>query len=400
MQLEWARIIYEKTGRNILIVAPLCVSKQTAEEEAPKLGLQVNICKNMQDVKKGINITNYEIIDKFDPSEFVAVVLDESSILKAQTGKTKTQLTDLFSKTPYKLCCSATPAPNEFMELLNQAEFLGIKKTTKSQSEYFIHDFSTNKWRLKGHATDAFWQWVCTWCMMVDKPSDIGFDDVEYQLPKLNVNTIELKINVLSDDLSNGLFRDIETSATGFNREKRLTMEQRCERSAEIVMSNDEQFIIWCYLNDESRMLKKLIPEAVEVRGDTSDKDKEKATEDFKNGTIRVLISKPSIFGYGMNFQKCHNVIFCGLDYSYESYYQALKRTHRFGQEHDVNCYIVIGDTEMGIVSTVKEKEERQREIKNQMRNSVKTIQMLEIKGKETVQITNTVDGMVVPQWI
>ena len=397
-QLEWSRIIHEKTGGNILIIAPLGVAKQTASEEAPKLNVQCNLCRTQEDVKKGINITNYEMIEHFDAAAFVGVVLDESSILKNFTGSTRTLLKEKFKNTSYKLCCSATPAPNEFIELLNQADFLGIMDTSKALANYFINDFKTGKWRLKGHATDEFWQWVASWCMNIEKPSDLGFDDSKYILPPLTIKNEIIKVDQLANDFSNGLFREIGTSATSFHTEKRLTAPDRASRCAELI-EPDKQYIIWCDTNYEADLLKQCIPDAVDVRGSDSPKFKEEATKDFKSGKIRNLISKPSIFGYGMNFQKCYNVIFCGLTYSYEDYYQALKRTYRFGQQNPVNVFVVLGDTELSILDVIKEKEEKQRILKNSQKQSVKDLQLLEIEGKEKKRIAEA-QKIALPQWL
>lgn len=384
MQLEWARIISNYTDKPVLIVAPLGVAKQTAKEEAPKFGYTVNICRSQADIIPGINITNYEIIEKFNGDVLGGVVLDESSILKNFTGTTRNLLKLIFKNTQYRLCCSATPAPNEFMELLNQADFLGIMETSKALANFFINDFKTGQWRLKGHATEPFWHWVCSWAVMMSKPSDVGFNDDDYQLPLLNEYHHLIDVDLTnSDDPSLGLFRDIELSATSYHKEKKLTAADRVKKVSEIVSSTNEQFIIWCDTNYEADLLKSAISEALEVRGSHSPLYKEKAIESFKTGQIRILISKASIFGFGMNFQNCHRAIFCGLSYSYEDYYQALKRIHRYGQTHEVTIDIVLGVTEKRILDTVMEKATKQNEIKNQMRNSIQDIQIETLKLNE-----------------
>lgn len=399
-QLEWAYQIHKQTGMDVLIVAPLGVAIQTATEEAPMFGYQVKLCRKLSDVEKGLNITNYDMVEHFQNHSWGGVVLDESSILKNFTGSTRMILKKIFDDVPYKLCASATPAPNEFMELLNQVDFLGIMDTAKALSNFFINDFKTGQWRLKGHATDAFWQWVCSWALIIDKPSDIGFDDTKYQLPPLHVHEVVIKIDEFNEDLSEGMFREVQLSATGFHKEKRNTADARAKKTAEIIKQNpDKQYLVWCDTNQEADLLKFYIDGAVEVRGSHTPKYKEEATVNFKNGNIKVLISKPSIFGYGMNFQNCSNVIFCGLTYSYEDYYQALKRTYRFGQKSEVNIYIVIGSTELQILDVVREKERRQVEIKNQMKNSLRDIQILEIQGKEIQRVQNKVNYEL-PDWL
>ena len=399
-QLEWAYQINQKTGKDILIAAPLGVVIQTATEEAPKMGYEVHICRSKKDVKTGINITNYEMVHEFKDYDWGGVVLDESSILKNFTGATRILLKDIFRNTPYKLCASATPAPNEYMELLNQADFLGVMDTSKALANFFINDFKTGSWRLKGHATDAFWKWVCSWALIIDKPSDIGFDDSRYELPKLTIYEELLEVSEIDNTFENGLFRDIQTSATGFHKEKRNTAKMRVKRTADIVNNDTEnQYLIWCDTNQEADLLKEAIPSAVEVRGSHNAKFKEDATMRFKSGEIRILISKPSIFGYGMNFQMCSKVVFCGLTYSYEDYYQALKRIWRFGQRNEVDVYIILGSTEKKILEVIREKEAKQIEIKNQMNNSLKELQILEIQGKEIERIQPYIN-VELPMWL
>lgn len=399
-QLEWAYQVHKKTGGNVLIVAPLGVAVQTAKEEAPKVHIDVNIIRSNDDIKDGINIINYEMIDNIDSNKFIGVVLDESSILKNFTGSTRTKITEKFKNTPYKLCCTATPAPNDYMELLNHAEFLNVMTTAQALSIFFINDMKTGSWRLKGHATMDFWKWVSSWALNIELPSDIGFDDTGYILPKLNEKEEIVDINIDSDDYSDGLFRTIEMSATSFYKEKKRTVESRTKRVKKIIDNNpNEQYLIWVDMNEEADKLKLLLPDAVEVRGSDKNTFKEEASQKFKSGEIKYLISKPKIFGYGMNFQNCHNVIFCGLTYSYENYYQALRRLYRFGQKEEVNSYIVLGSTEKIILETIRRKEKQQQEMKNSMSISTKDIQLLEIKQEEKKEkkIDSTIE---LPSWL
>lgn len=398
-QLEWAYRVYKHTGRNVIIYAPLCVTTQTAYEEAPLLGYEVHICRSQEDVKPGINITNYEMIDNFN-DDFGGVVLDESSILKNFTGATRTKITNKCRNIEYKLCCTATPAPNDLMELLNHADFLGVMSTSQALANYFINDMKTGEWRLKGHATKDFYRWCCTWSINIESPHDLGFESDKYILPKMNEFNEIIKIDELDETYENGFFRNIETSATGFHREKKRTAEIRSRRCADIVNKSNEQFIIWCDTNTEADYLKEFIPDAVEVRGSDSQSKKEKATQDFKDGNVRVLISKPSIFGYGMNFQKCHNMIFCGLTYSYENYYQAVRRIYRFGQTHEVNVWIVLGSTELHILDVINRKRKQQEELKNMMDQSIKDIQYTEILGKERKDKVTYNEKIELPRFI
>lgn len=366
-QLEWARQIHEYTDKNILIVAPLAVSMQT-KREGHKFGIDVKICRNQDDVGKGINITNYEMIDHFNPNEFSGVVLDESSILKSYMGATKRALIDKFKHTPYKLCCTATPAPNDHMELLNHAEFLGIMRSSEALSIWFINDTkNSGTYRLKNHAIKPFWEWVSSWAVCLSNPADLGYDGSAFELPKLNTFEHIIDIDEFDLEFKDGLLRTIETNATAFHKEKRLTAEDRATKSAEICLSDKEQYLIWCNTDYEADFLKKYIPEAVEVRGSHRPEFKEQAAIDFIDGNIRVLISKPRIFGFGLNFQNCHNTIFCGLDYSYENYYQAIRRLLRYGQSRDVNCHIVLGSTEKHILDVIRRKERQQNEMHRNM---------------------------------
>lgn len=386
-QLEWAHQIVINTHRPVLIIAPLGVTTQTAHEEAPLLKYDVEIINKATDIKNGIYITNYEQLDNVDTSRFIGVVLDESSILKNFTGKVRTKLTQLFKKTEYKLCCTATPAPNDLMELLNHADFLGITTTAKALATYFINDMKTGSYRLKGHATKDFYRWCCTWSVNIESPADLGFKADYYQLPQLIEEQIIIDIDEIDDDFQDGLFREIGTSATAFHKEKHRTAEVRAKKCAEIVSKDDDQYLIWCDTNQEADLLKKYIPGAIEVRGSDKATYKEQCAIDFKQGKYRVLISKPKIFGYGMNFQKCHNVIFCGLTYSYENYYQALRRIYRFGQKNTVYSYIVLGSTESHILDIISRKKEMQYNLKNQMDISVKEIQLLNFEKKEVKEV-------------
>ena len=372
-QLIWADEVHKATNKPILILSPLAVAPQT-KAEGVKFGIEVNICENQADVKNGINITNYEKLDKFDTSIFGAIVLDESSILKSYMGKTKRLIVDKFKDTPFRLACTATPAPNDLMELLNHAEFLGIMRSNEALSIWFIADQSqSGKYRLKKHAEKDFWQWVSSWAVCISKPSDIGYSDEGYILPPLFENDVIVNSSTPETALMD-IARQIETSATGYHKERRRTLKQRCEKTAELVSGNN-QFVVWCGMNEEADELKKIIPDSVEIRGNDKPDRKEQAAMDFVNGNIRVLISKPSIFGYGLNFQNCHNSVFCGMDYSFESYYQAVRRFYRFGQNREVNIYRVLGDTEKNILDTINRKASMKSQMQSSMADAVREFQ-------------------------
>ena len=400
IQLVWADIVCRHTGGNVIILAPLAVSAQTVRE-AEKFGIKVTPCRSKADVKSGINITNYEMLDKFDTSEFVGVILDESSILKSYMGSTKIKIVSVFKDTPYKLNCTATPSPNNQMEILNQAEHLGIMKSHEALAIWFINDTAhSGNYRLKAHAVKSFWEWVSSWSVYISKPSEIGFSDEGYNLPPLNEKEVIIPIDETSDNIDEGFFRHIDTSATAFHKEKRFTAEARAKKCAEIAAEYPEkQFVIWCYTDYEADFLKKFIPEAVEVRGSHKPEYKEQAAMDFISGKIRVLISKPRIFGMGLNFQNCHNTIFCGTDFSYESYYQTVRRFYRFGQKNEVNVYIVIGSTEQRILSTVREKEKLQQEMKMGIKNQIREYQNAELKQRD-FRLNLDTPKIELPEWL
>ena len=354
IQLEWARLVSEDTGRPVLILCPLAVSGQTIQEGA-KFGIEVHKydCENV----RGVCILNYDQLDKINAEEFAGVVLDESSILKNYEGSTKNLVIEAFAKTEYKLACTATPSPNDFMELGNHAEFLNIMSRNEMLAMYFVHDGGeTTKWRLKGHCEDAFWQWVSSWAVMLTKPADIGFSADGYDLPKLNY----IERQIVTPKRDNGtLFNDVSVSATDFNAELRLTKVERLSQVVEIVNGSDENFIIWVKQNEEADYLKALIPEAVEVRGNDSAEYKEEMLLGFAQNKFRVLLTKTKIAQYGLNYQNCRNQIFASLDFSFEGLYQAIRRSYRFGQKQEVNIYIVTTDTMQNVIHAISTKQKQ-----------------------------------------
>ena len=354
-QLEWAHHVAMHTDGKVLILAPLSVSQQTIRE-GKKFGIEVNYANRQDHVKSGITVTNYENLKHFDAGEFAGVVLDESSILKNYTGKTKTALVEAFTHCQYKLCCSATPAPNDYMEIGNQSEFLGIMDSNEMLSRWFINDsMNFGNYRLKGHAVDSFWKWVASWAACVSKPSDIGFDDNGFILPPLNIQSIVVPVDYASRDIETLLPMEPLT-ATTLHKEMRLTSPDRSDSIAAMVNISDESWLVWCNTNYEADDLVKRIPDAVEIRGSDKLEVKESKIESFVSGKARVMISKSSICGLGLNFQHCHNVAFVGLSYSYEDLYQAIRRSYRFGQTQQVNVYIVTAETEGSIVATIQKK--------------------------------------------
>lgn len=352
MQVEWARLV----GDRALIVAPLSVARQTVRESR-KIGVPVHYVRDPADIAAlpGANvwITNYEMADRFDASQFGAVVLDESSILKNVDGKTRRRLTDQFAVVPHRLACTATPAPNDVAELVNHAEFLGVMPRVEMLAAYFVHD--QDGWRLKGHATDPMYRWMASWAVALRRPSDIGGDDTGWRLPPLSIVDEIVHVTVSPDDQ---LFATDLGGIGGRHKVRRETLPARCARAVELVKSEpDRQWIVWTGLNDEASTVAAAVPDSVNVEGSWTPEAKATALESFQDGDVRVLVTKPSIAGFGMNFQNAARMVFVGLSDSYEAYYQAVRRCHRFGQSEPVHAHVVVSELESQIVSNVRRKE-------------------------------------------
>lgn len=367
-QLEWARQVCEYTRKPVIIFTPLAVARQTAAE-SQKFGIMTRVVDDESEISGAqIVITNYDKLPHFDTTDFGGVVLDESSILKSFTGKTRRALTARFADTPFRLCCTATPSPNDYTELGQHAEFLGVCSPAQMLATWFINDtFNTGDWRLKKHAESSFWEWVSSWAACVSKPSDIGYSDEGYNLPALNLRAEIVEVDETTDR-GNELFRHVTLSATTLYKDLRLTISARVERVAQEVNGDDEAWVVWCNTNEESDQLARAIPDAVEVKGSDDAKRKERALADFASGAKRVIITKPSIAGYGLNWQHCHNIAFVGLSYSFEDFYQALRRSYRFGQKSEVNALIVQATTEGAILRSIKNKMAAHEEMQKQMK--------------------------------
>lgn len=376
MQSEWAYQVHKYTKKPVLILAPLSVASQTKNEAKVILDLEIQLCESQEDVVNGVNITNYEKLHKFDPSVFAGIVLDESSILKSFTGKVRNQIVDGFNATQYKLACSATPAPNDFVELGNHVEFLNVCRSPEMLSLFFINDVmgDEGKWRLKKHAEDKFWEWVAKWSAVFTKPSDLGYsedEDKKYSLP--NKYTFE---HIVPSPAGEGLLFSVDATDLNQRREaRRNSLLERCQIVADMVNNSNDIWLVWCDLNAESEMLKKLINNSVEVKGADKDEHKIKSANEFSKGNIKCLIAKPSMFGMGLNFQVCHNMAFTGLSDSFEQVFQAERRCYRFGQKQDVNVHIVTSEAE----GNVK---------KNQLRKEKQFLQMIDECVKHTKQVT------------
>lgn len=356
IQLEWAKEV-SRHG-NVLILAPLAVADQT-QREGEKFGIESKVCRSQDDVACPISITNYERIHQFDTSKFQSVVLDESSIVKNINSKIKRRIEQAFGHTKYRLACSATPAPNDYLELGQQAEVLGVMRTVDMLSRWFINDSAkTGEWRLKGHARRDFWNWVKSWSVMANKPSDLGDTQTEYILPQLSVHEHVVRSSV--EPGSEDLFGGVDVSATGIRKEKKKSFDARIDKVVEIA-ETDDFVIVWTDTNDESQACTKAIPGAVEVTGSMDLDQKEERLAAFTRGDIRVLVSKASICGFGLNWQHCDTMIFAGTNYSYEKYYQAVRRCWRFGQKREVHAHVVMSENERLIWKVVQDKAEKHR---------------------------------------
>ena len=391
-QLEWAQKVCEKIDKPVLILAPLAVISQTIKE-GEKFGYVVKEIGDMdyqQDMETGIYITNYDNMEHIEAYHFGGVVLDESSILKNFQGKTRTALIDEFRNTPYKLACTATPSPNDTTEICNHSEFLDVMSRTEMLAMYFVHDGgSTSDWRLKGHAKQMFWDFVSTWAVMLNKPSDIGYDDAGYDLPPLNV----VQEIVETPKRDNGmLFNTTAVSATEYHKELRETYQIRLDRVAEMVNARPtENFIIWIGHDDEGKYLRSLLPDAIEVKGSDSKQFKKDMLLGFGRGEFRVLITKLKIAQFGLNYQNCHNQIYASLDFSFEATYQGIRRSYRFGQTEQVNIYLITTDTMQNVKDAFDKKQAAFREMQAAMtlamnRNIKNQIQLQRMEVKNEYQ--------------
>lgn len=399
IQIEWARLI----GGDVLIFAPLSVSRQTIRE-AKKINVEVKYINSAEQFQDGIFITNYENIDNFKGSHPDAVILDESSILKAIDGATRRKLINYFKAVKYKLCCTATPAPNDYTELGNHAEFLGICSTAEMLSTYFVNANKTSEimtdsnilvrvkhsnkhgteWRLRYHAQSDYFRWLSSWAMAIRKPSDLSYDDNGFILPPLNINPVIVSSDYVPED---ELFF---TGLKGLQQRASIRRQTSVNKIQEInkLTANDEQWLIWCGLDHESKLAKENIIDSVEVKGADSSDHKIESFEKFQDGQIRVLITKPKIGGFGMNFQNCHNIIFFGINDSWETFYQAVRRCYRFGQKYPVNVYVIISDIEIQIFENINKKATMAERMMNGLINEVKKYEMEELgKSVQTIDL-------------
>jgi len=386
MQIEWANNICRHTGGKVLILAPLAVSHQTIHE-GKKLGVDISYYGGDADIQ----IINYDKLDHVDVSLFSGVVLDESSILKNFTGKIRDKIIETFINTPFKLACTATPSPNDFMELGNHAEFLGVMSRSEMLAMFFVHDGGeTSKWRIKGHAQDVFWRWVSSWAVMISKPSDLGYSDEGFTLPSITYHQHIVRVDTPSDGF---LFAVHANTLQERIIERRNTCDLRSQFCADIVNKSEGKFLIWCDRNDEADYLKRNIDDAIEVRGSDDPDQKSERLLGFGLGEVKRLISKPKIAGFGMNWQSCNQMAFVGLSDSYEAFYQAIRRCWRFGQKKPVDVHIIIAETEGNVLANIRRKDAQSKEMQAMMLDHMSVFQSDNIRAtsRQTIAYNPTV---------
>ena len=402
LHLQWAQKVSEHEKKPVLILAPLAVAQQT-KSEGEKCGIKVKICRTQTDCEDGLNITNYEMLQHFDADQFAGIVLDESSIIKHKDGKTRKMIQDMFEHTKFKLCCTATPAPNDYMELGTHAQFLGVMKQTEMLATFFVHDGGdTQNWRLKGHAEQKFFEWVAGWACCFRKPQDLGYMEDGYELPDLRVH--EVVVESKQTELINGqimLFAPVGKTLLERRSARRNSLQDRVAKAAEIATGTDEQVLVWCDLNSESKALTSAIRGAVEVEGSMPLEQKEAGIIGFLNGKNRVLVSKPSIAGFGINAQNAHIEIFVGLSDSFEAYYQAVRRCWRFGQDNPVDVYIIVSDAEGAVKQNIQRKQADAERMTNELIRYTKEFLQSDIRQtSRDVDEYYAFEEMEVPEWL
>lgn len=375
MELIWAMWVAQYTGRPVLIVTPLCVAQQTVREGV-KFGINAKFLRSPENCEEKIHVTNYEMLKNFSPSDYSGIVLDESSILKGMNGAYRKHLTEFAATIPYRLSATATPSPNDFMELGTQAEFLGIMTQTEMLATFFIHDGSdTSKWRLKGHAKRKFWEWLATWAVFISKPSDLGYEDKGYDLPPLNI--IE---HIVDTEATNGLFVDVAQGLTDRLKARRETIDVRAEKASELMRGFD-CVVCWSNLNDESKLITELVEGCEEITGSMDYEVKESRLLGFSNGDIKKISTKSSIAGFGLNWQHCNNTVYLGLSDSWEKFYQSVRRFYRFGQTKEVNAHVVISDREIAVLDNIRRKKTQDEHMRAEMQSIMGEFLMEELRN-------------------
>lgn len=405
-QAEWSNHVQRHTGGRVLIAAPLAVAHQTIRE-GEKINLPIAYIRHQEEAARpGVYITNFDMLKEFDGSLWDGIVLDESSILKAYTGATKRMILEMFERTPYKLACTATPAPNDHLELGNHAQFLNIMQSNEMIQRWFINDsMQAGNYRLKKHAEQDYWRWVTSWAVCLSKPSDLGYPDscdrYSFDMPALNIINETVAVDHHRAWEDGRLIVDGTLSATNMWKEKRATLTDRCNRAREIrERSPGDYWIIWCDTNDEADYLVELLPHAVEVRGSESIKAKEEKLTAFSEGRERTIITKPDIAAFGLNWQHCHNQIFVGATYSFEKIYQALRRSLRFGQTKKVNAYMISAESEGDIARSYERKQAGHKEMQQAMNRAMRENGLGRETDRREAKHQETNVEMKIPDWL
>lgn len=401
--LDWGRVVVERTNKPVLMLAPLGVVTQHLRE-AERIGVEAQASRTGTAPEHAkIVVTNYERLDRFNATDYAGVILDESSVLKSFSGVTTKKLIETFRATPFRLACSATPAPNDHAELGQHSEFLSVLPQSQMLVRWFLHDSGdTGTWRMKRHAVRDFWDWVASWARCIGKPSDIGFDDAGFEMPELRVTKHILEADRSLDagedkDGQMRLFRMPSTSATSIHQEKRLTKNDRAQRAANLMAAEpDEAWVVWCDTDYDADALKALMPSINEVRGSMSIDVKEDRLTAFSKGDVKTILTKPSIAGYGLNWQHCARMIFLGLSFSYENYYQAIRRCWRFRQTRPVEAHVICADTEAAIWDVVSRKSADHERMKAEMISAMRRA----FKISEVMVSYNPTTKMELPAWI
>ncbi len=400
-QITWANEVVRHTGKPVLILAPLAVAKQTSGEGA-SIGIQVTHCREQSDVQDGINVINYDRLHKIDTSVFGGVVWDESSVVKHSGSKTAAELMRVFGETPFRLACTATPSPNDYMELGQHAELLGICSRVEMLAEYFMHDGGeTQKWTLKHHARQAFWRFVASWGALVRSPEDLGYDGSAYELPPMSIVHHTIEASEAAVRASGQLFAVAASSLMERRAARRGSVVDRVSRCAALVDESEGPFVVWCDLNQESKDLTKAISGAIEVTGSMSSEEKEAALERFASGEARVLVSKPSICGWGLNWAHCNQMAFVGVTDSWEAYHQATKRIHRFGQKRPCTVHVFASELEGSVVANLARKERNAIAMAEELSRETCAVVREQVRGStRTANVYEANKPMAIPAWL
>jgi hypothetical protein len=403
--LEWMRHVARHTGGRALLLVPLAVAHQFVRDEAPPLGIELAYCRSQAEADaKGcpLIVTNYEMASRFDPAQFAGVALDEADIISNFVGKTNRLLTAMFRDTPYRLVATATPAPNDLIELGRYSEFLGVMESGEMLTRYFIRDSQSAATLRLRHwaAAGPFWDWLVSWAICIGLPSDLNpnYADDGYLLPPLDIQQHTVDVDY-SRALSQGqLFPNAKRSATDLWATKHETHVARCELSAALVAQKPvDPWVVWCSTDEESRLLCKLIPDALEVKGSHTPEQKEERLTAFSTGAARVIVTKAKIAGMGLNWQHCADMVYCSPTFSFKYFYQGLRRIYRFRQQRAVTCHVVIAETEENVIAAVERKQEQHRQLHAQARNAMKRQRAV---GDDWHVAEGETRPLVVPQWL